>query len=617
MKGAAMALLFSSGAQALTIPETLDLLYSATNGHSWSENSGWSDDYEYNYCEWPGITCYNVDRYNEMYRQIETIDLSDNHLDGTIPSEIFRIPFLSNLILRENPDLTIHFEGMEYAHTLNKLVISNTNIESFEGLQGNELRELHLTDCSLDMTFPKEITGLKKLNALYANYNHFYGELPSELGEMTSLVELYLLKNKLEGPIPESIGNLSDLEILVMSDNQFTGTLSSDVFNRLAELRVLSLEKNQLQGQIPSLDKLYHIRDVFFSDNQFTGSVPENFLWQAPKDELMTIEMRNNQLSGNFYAKRMADFSNMNLDITMNEFTSIDADLCEKSEWMGGAVGALECDAIMCPIGSWAPAGRSTSEYKCQDGCETARFMGSNNCDGDKKRILREFYLALNGDFWNENNWFETDDECEWTGVTCSDDGLNLILGLDLRGMKMLGTVPSSVFKLEGLEEMDFSDNFVRFSFTGIRHAKYLRKLDLTSTGLDSFKDFEELRATSILELFLSSNNLNEEIPQALYDLTDLRKLMVRYFDIDFIYIGHPFYSLFSLYSLHIIIFTVAFLVKLEGLVIWKNLMYMVIIFLVKFLKSLGHYAIHWNTPHLVRMTLLVLFLKHSATCLN
>ena len=65
-----MSLLFS-GAQALTIPETLDLLYSATNGHSWSKNSGWSDDYEYNYCEWPGITCYNVDRYNEMYRQIE------------------------------------------------------------------------------------------------------------------------------------------------------------------------------------------------------------------------------------------------------------------------------------------------------------------------------------------------------------------------------------------------------------------------------------------------------------------------------------------------------------------------------------------------------------------
>ena len=153
-------------ASAQSIPEILAKIYDSTSGHNWETNNGWSkSSSSTHYCEWTGITCYDVDRYNELHHQIETIDLSDNKLEGDLPSDIWKIPFLSNLILRANPDLNVGFRGMRHATQLNKLALSNTNIGSFEHMHGGELRELHLTGCSLNMPFPIEITELKKLEA--------------------------------------------------------------------------------------------------------------------------------------------------------------------------------------------------------------------------------------------------------------------------------------------------------------------------------------------------------------------------------------------------------------------------------------------------------------------
>ena len=519
-----------TGASAKPVPEILDILYSATNGRSWANKDGWNDDPTNDYCNWSGITCYDVDRYNELHKQIETLDLSNNKLQGALPRDVYHIPFLSNLILRENPDLIITFKDTSEATMLNKLVISNTIIESFDHLHGPELRELHVTECSLNMPFPIEIIGLPKLNALYANYNYFYGFLPEEIGNMETLVELFLFGNNLEGPIPDSIGNLESLEMLALSDNQFEGSVPSDAINNLSKLRILALGENRFSGAIPGLDDLSLITEVYLNDNQFSGPIPNDFLWNAPRDETITVNLSNNKLEGIFGAKRMKEFYKMHLDISQNEFTGIDSDLCEKDEWMSGAVGIYKCDAISCPVGSWAPEGRRTDTHECTKGCASATFMGANNCDGDKKRVLLELYVALNGDYWKENNWSEAEDECEWKGVTCSDDVDRKITKINLSGMKMIGTVPSSVFSIDGLQHLDLSNNFIKFNFDGINKAQNLNYLDVSSTGLDSLDDFEQLLETAIEELYLSYNNIKSEIPSSMYGLTNLRVLKVRRF---------------------------------------------------------------------------------------
>ena len=519
-----------TGASARSVPEILDTLFSATNGASWENNDGWNDDTSYNYCQWPGITCYDVDKYNELHQQIETLDLSANNLQGSLPRDVFHIPFLLNLILRENPDLSVTFQDMSEATMLNKLVLSNTMIESFNHLHGPELRELHLTDCSLNMPFPIEITGLKKLNALYANYNYLNGYLPAEIGDLENLVELFLLGNQLEGPIPETIGNLVDLEILALTDNEFSGPVPSDALNNLAKLRIISLGGNRLTNGIPSLDNLFDIREVYLNDNLFTGAVPIDFLLNASKGHTITVDLFNNKLTGTFGAKRLNEFYKMNLDITDNEFTGIDKNLCVKDIWNSGAVGVYGCDAFLCEIGSWAPKGRSTDARTCTKGCASATFMGSNNCDGDKKRALMDLYDALNGDFWIENNWNQISDECKWTGISCTEDADRNIRAIDLSGMKMMGNVPSSIFAIDGLEYLDLSKNFIKFKFDGINKATNLKYLDISSTGLDSLDNFEQLGDTSIVYFYMSSNNVNSEIPHSMYKLANLKVLKVSYF---------------------------------------------------------------------------------------
>jgi Leucine-rich repeat (LRR) protein len=418
---------------------------------------------------------------------------------------------------------------MQYATMLNKLVISNTVIESFDNLNGPELREFHITGCSLNMPFPMQITNLNKLEALYANYNFFYGSLPDEIGTMVNLVELFLLENNFEGPIPDSIGNLVNLEILVLSNNSFAGPAPSDALNKLVNLKVLSLADNLLQESIPSLSALRSIQELYLDNNLFTGPIPSNFLASAPKDQVMILDLSSNRLDGIFGAARLKDFFSINLDITGNQFTSIDSALCQKTEWMSGAVGDYGCDAIVCPVGSWAPTGRRTPEFRCVSGCQSATFMGADNCDGDKIRILRQFYLALRGDYWETNNWFESENECEWTGITCNNDVEKTIIGIRLSDMKLSGTVPSSIFSFDGLETLDLSNNFITFKFDGIRQLKNLKVLDLSSTGLDSLENIDQLKATPITELYMSSNNIESAIPAAIYQLTNLRILKVSF----------------------------------------------------------------------------------------
>jgi len=524
-KALALVLLaaITSVSTAQSIPEILNIIYSATNGDSWLDTDGWRDDTTNSYCSWSGITCYPVNRFHELYNQIETLDLGSNGLIGALPKDVFRIPFLSNLILRDNPDLTIRFDDMQHATMLNKLVISNTVIESFDNLNGPELREFHITGCSLHMPFPMEIINLKKLEALYANYNFFYGFIPDEIGSMVNMVELYLLENDFEGPIPDSIGNLVNLEILALSDNSLAGPVPSDALNKLVNLKILSLADNSLVENIPSLNALSSIREVYLDNNLFTGQIPMNFLSSAPKDQVMILDLSNNKLEGTFGAARMKDFFSVNLDISGNQFTSIDSTLCQKTEWMSGAVGDYGCDAILCPVGSWAPTGRRTPEFTCVPGCLSATYMGADNCDGDKITILREFYQALRGDYWEANNWFDSENECEWTGITCDNDTERNIIGINLSNMKLSGTVPSSIFSFFWLETIDLSDNFITFKFDGIRKLQNLKVLDLSSTGLDSWENVDQLQQTSIMELYMSNNNIESTIPSAIYQLSNLR----------------------------------------------------------------------------------------------
>ena len=91
-------------------------------------------------------------------------------------------------------------------------------------------------------------------------WNNLRGPLPSELGQLTELKVLYLQRNNLFGTLPESFGNLVHLEYLGLAHNRLSGTVPSHVFGKLLRLKTLSLEKNEITGNIRRVDPLCQLK---------------------------------------------------------------------------------------------------------------------------------------------------------------------------------------------------------------------------------------------------------------------------------------------------------------------------------------------------------------------
>ncbi|MDE2815977.1 MAG: leucine-rich repeat domain-containing protein [Chloroflexota bacterium] len=120
---------------------------------------------------------------------------------------------------------------------------------------------------------------------LHLNDNRLRGEIPPELGDLTSLQELYLSQNQLTGGIPPALGNLADLKHLVLFQNKLTGAIPPELAD-LKNLERLVLYDNRLSGEIPpALGSLAHLKRLYLGRNRFSGSIP-NALRQVPENDL-------------------------------------------------------------------------------------------------------------------------------------------------------------------------------------------------------------------------------------------------------------------------------------------------------------------------------------------
>ena len=127
------------------------------------------------------------------------------------------------------------------------------------------------------------------------SYNQLTGEIPTELGSLTSLEWLDLSSNQLTGEIPTELGSLISLEVLALVGNQLTGEIPTEL-GGLANLTILSLSSNQLTGEIPAeLRSLSNLQGLGLSYNQLTGTIPAEL---GGLTSLEWLELSDNQLTG-------------------------------------------------------------------------------------------------------------------------------------------------------------------------------------------------------------------------------------------------------------------------------------------------------------------------------
>ncbi|THU67104.1 hypothetical protein C4D60_Mb05t21130 [Musa balbisiana] len=302
----------------------------------WSFNASSSDC-----CGWPGVSCedsvnsgrrvigleiQNMSLKGSLSDSLTELDhlvhlnLSSNLLKGTVPSTLFHLRRLELLDLSLNEfsgsipvdlylpsilvfDLSYNiFNGSLPAFTgTTKLTTLDVSFNAFSG--------------SLDMSICSSSPGIRILRF---STNNFYGQLPEDVANCTSLEELSIDLNEISGNLPEALFKLSSLRTLNLQENQLSGRLSSSLGN-LSNLEQLDLSLNSFSGYIPDVfDRLNRLQYFSSHSNGFGGHLPSSL---SNLSSLRVLNLRNNSLAGEITLKCTIMTRLSYLDLGTNSFT--------------------------------------------------------------------------------------------------------------------------------------------------------------------------------------------------------------------------------------------------------------------------------------------------------
>ena len=130
--------------------------------------------------------------------------------------------------------------------------------------------------------------------------------------------------------------------------------------------------------------------------------------------------------------------------------------------------------------------------------------------------VLVLLYQGMDGPNWAKNdNWLSDAPISEWYGVTTNRSGGG-VLGLDLSGNDLRGTIPPELGDLADLESLDLSDNRLRGSIPSeLGHLSNLELLNLSNNQLEGVIPAELGSLTYLQWLGLGGNSrLNGCLPE-------------------------------------------------------------------------------------------------------
>ncbi|KAK3004606.1 hypothetical protein RJ639_018463, partial [Escallonia herrerae] len=146
---------------------------------------------------------------------------------------------------------------------------------------------------SLPGVLPAELVKLPYLLEIDFAYNYLHGPIPPEWAS-TGLTFISVLANRLSGEIPHELGNLTTLMYLNLEANQISGTVPPDL-GKLTNLKNLILSSNRLTGKLPVTLAGLSLTDFRINDNEFSGQIPDFIQnWK----QLTRLEMHASGLEG-------------------------------------------------------------------------------------------------------------------------------------------------------------------------------------------------------------------------------------------------------------------------------------------------------------------------------
>ena len=214
---------------------------------------------------------------------LSNIALHSNSFSGQIPESLFQSTMLEFLELNDNSfvgKMPRDMRNMTYLQTfsISRNSLSGSLPAGLEKLIF--LGEFQASGCHLTGQIPEDLwkLGANGLYLLDLGDNQLSGQLPSYLGNLTTLVQLNLDSNSLSGRIPSGVQDLVDLNILSLQKNRFTGPIPVGL-SKLTLLSLLQLNDNQFYSETPGFwgfidpDRQPGLSVFDISSNSFTGHI--------------------------------------------------------------------------------------------------------------------------------------------------------------------------------------------------------------------------------------------------------------------------------------------------------------------------------------------------------
>ncbi|KAL3646238.1 hypothetical protein CASFOL_011418 [Castilleja foliolosa] len=288
------------------------------------------------------LTC-NCTFQNNTVCHVVSIILKAQNLNGSVPSEITRLPFLQEIDLTRNYlNGTIPPEWGSM-NLVNISLIGNRVTGPLPRALANisTLANLTLEYNQLTGTIPPEFGNLPRIEKMVFTSNNLTGELPANLARLSTLRDFRISDNNFQGRIPDFIQNWTNIEKLIIQGSGFTGTIPAGIasLTKLTDLRISDLSGNDstfpplssikklktmilrscnIVGQLPDyIGEMTGLKVLDLSFNKLSGPIPDSFANLSGTDY---VYLTGNSLSGPLPAWMLTDGDR--IDLSYNNLTS-------------------------------------------------------------------------------------------------------------------------------------------------------------------------------------------------------------------------------------------------------------------------------------------------------
>jgi len=353
--------------------------------------------------------------------------------------------YLSSMGLTEFPKLSGKVPMLE------TLDLSNNKLNGIVPEWLQEMKSLQLLNLSQNLlTTPmNKFSSNCGLSVLDLSFNLLTGSISSSICNVSSLVILNLSHNKLTGAIPPCFASLT---ILDLQRNKLNGTLPSNFFTNKV-LTILNLNDNQLEGILPkSLSNCSGLEILNLSNNQFEDEFPH---WLQTLPNLAVLILRVNKLYGPLPNLRNHGFSNLFIfDISSNYFSgTIPKTYIQSFQAMKNVTQYTDSDLY---IGSSLPESVSviTKEILMKFSRIPRNFitidLSQNKFEGEIPYVIGEL-RALKGLNFSHNRLSGP--------IPKSIGNLTNLESLDLSSNMLTGRIPTELANMNFLEVLNLSHN--------------------------------------------------------------------------------------------------------------------------------------------------------------